>query len=137
MVSSREKHSSAIPLAEKLEDARAEIEWLRDCLFQQGESDEQQRKAQFILPFLQKGDQIKARFDAGIGGGEWAWITILNVVSQTIIQGRLENDLIGSDAGVGDVFTIQFRESPALPGFCDWHVCEEWEQLPFGPRLVK
>ena len=92
---------------------------------------------------VKSGDLIKCRFPvhdpemlAHQCTGETPWATVLRVVSQSIVQARLENNLISCAGRVGDVYTFQWRDSPANPDLFIWELCPEWEQLPVGPRLV-
>ena len=68
---------------------------------------------------------------------ETPWAIVLRVVSQTIVQARLDNNLFYCAGRVGDVYTFQWRDRPQSPDLYIWELCPEWEQLPVGPRLVK
>jgi hypothetical protein len=89
---------------------------------------------------VKSGDLIKCRFPSREPGmpayrcpRETPWATVLRIVSQTIVQARLENNLLSGAGRFGDVYTFQWRDSPLNPDDFIWEVCPEWEQLPVGP----
>ena|SRR6185437_6956055 len=80
---------------------------------------------------LKIGTRIKVHFP-----GELPWATVLNIISPTIVQARLENNLVGSRNVVGDVLTFQFRDTPHAPGSPMWEVSPDNEQLSYRISIV-